>query len=290
MMGTHYGVRPGENSLYVPNITVSITGSTTSTWQPSSGALSLPTAGTYYLVPSGGNVNVSVKMWGAGGGASQGGAGGYAAGQITLNLGQTYTIIVGGAGIHASGEGAGGGGFSGIFLSSTINQGNAILIAGGGGGGMSDPRTGLGGGGGGTNGQNGTGYDGTNFGGFGGTQSSGGAAWNSANGTAGSALQGGTSGNAAAAGGTPGGGGAGSSGGWGGGGGGGGYFGGGGGQSTVSSAKGNGGGGSGYINSGLVSNGNLISASYTTAGNSGDSDRGTSGNTATAGKVLLTLL
>jgi hypothetical protein len=74
---------------------------------------------------------------------------------------------------------------------------------------------------------------------------------------------------------------------FGGGGGGGGYFGGGGGGDSVTQAGGGGGGGSGYYSPSLATNGALYTGSSTTPGNSGDSRRGTAGNTATAGKIYL---
>jgi len=217
---------------------------------------------TYTLVSSA-DITTRVTAAGAGGGTSgtrqvSGGAGGLSTGTFTFLAGQTYQLIVGGAGEGGnvanpnpllgaggfggggngggrSGLGGGGGGYTGLFGTS-ITQTNAIIIAGGGGGGNDDPANG--GGGGGASGGNssnvpGAGGPSVSRGGFGGTQTSGGAAGGADGGpgTAGSALQGGR----------------------GGAGGGGGYFGGGGGQFyTGCCAGGAGGGGSGYIHPTLL--------------------------------------
>jgi len=61
----------------------------------------------------------------------------------------------------------------------------------------------------------------------------------------------------------------------------------GGGGDSVTQAGGGGGGGSGYYSPSLATNGALYTGSSTTPGNSGDSRRGTAGNTATAGKIYL---
>lgn len=254
------------------------------------------TAGVYtWTVPTGITSGKAI-IWGAGGGSSTngtlGGGGGYATGYLNLQPGTTYYIVVGTegrstvqndiaslpggpgqAGPGSSGGGTGGG-FSGIFRNS-VSQANAIIIAGGGGG--AGPGL-IGGGGGGTIGQDGSftasqWY--TSPGGKGGTQAAGGAGGSSdyINGGAGSALKGGDAVNGSPL--------------VGGGGGGGGYFGGGAGAAG-SGNRGAGGGGSGYLHPTLVtSQGQLIAGSEVTPGNSTDSQRGTAGNSQTAGKVII---
>lgn len=244
-----------------------------------------------YTVTANSNANVSVKIWGAGGACGYnysqninstadqgpGGGGGFTSGVIAFVSGQTYKFCVGQGGIRsATGSGLGatylagglssnisasyggtqGGGYTGIFLTSTISQANALLIAGGGGAGA-DSRYGVtGGAGGGASGGSAAYLQG----GTGGSQSEGGlpSIYNGA--TAGSALMGGISGYNAAAPGAPSGGG------------GGGYFGGGGGN------VGGGGGGSGYFKPSYpVSSASTTVGSGATPGNSADPDRGTSG-------------
>lgn len=260
-------------------------------------------AGLYYFTPYV-DMNVLVKMWGGAGGTCQisnggwGGAGGYAEGELTLYSTDTYVIVVGGGGTGGNfNGGGGGGGYSGLFLSS-ISQANAYLIAGGGGGGIGDNGASyLGGaGGGGSSGVDGLGWrTTTNFvGGKGGTQIAGGAIGNGdiSSATPGSALQGGSTGNANVSGGYGGGGNGSQNYGYDGGGGGGGYYGGGAGGSGTSSGKNFGGGGSGYYKSGTVLYGTLISGYYTTPGNTSDTDRGTAGSpvngsTGNPGKVIM---
>ena len=211
-----------------------------------------------FVIPDG-VTELTVKMWGAGGGNgawasnNTAGAGGYASGKISVTPGQTILYIVGGGGQGVTGaagdgglggwggggfgtkgdaSGGGGGGYTGLFTG-TVHQQTALMIAGGGGAGTGFQ---IGGGGGGTTGGNGV--DGT-----GGTQSAAGGP------SAGGPLYGGngsgqrtvsTSNDD--------------------GGGGGGYFGGGGGSGD---GRG-GGGGSGYLNPTKVTNGTL------TAGENGN--------------------
>jgi hypothetical protein len=193
--------------------------------------------GRTYTLVSNINIEFTLTAAGAGGATSisrsvSGGAGGLSQGTFTFLAGQTYTLVVG----------AGGGGYTGLFLGS-VSQANAIIIAGGGGGGANNPA--VGGAGGGTTGGN-SGNAGPR-GGFGGTQSAGG----SGGGSSGSALAGGsgsTSGGAA---------------------GGGGYFGGGGGTPfNICCADGAGGGGSGYIHP------TLLTSAVTTQGAGSASDVG----------------
>ena len=212
--------------------------------------------------------SATAKVWGAAGGAANGGPGGYATGTLpAINNAATYKVWVGGGGKVAAnyfgsgqlgGFGGGGlcgytngpsasyvigsgGGLSGIFLG-VATFGNSILIAGGGGGGGA-----TGGSGGGTTGGNG-GASGLGGGGGGGSQVSGGGTGTSAGGfstnpTAGGQLYGG---DAASSINTT----------YSGGGGGGGYYGGGGGGAN-NYHGGAGGGGSGYINAAYVTNGSL---------------------------------
>jgi hypothetical protein len=211
---------------------------------------------------------IYVKLWGAGGGGgnsggwsfgSPGGGGGHSHALIPVISGTVYYIVVGSGGqsLYAGGQTAGyggggglssntdnryagqGGGYCGIFSSSTISQANALLIAGGGGGGGSSRMFGgnWGGAGGGLVAQQGNSpWDNKPaYGGGPGTQSAGGAAGTGAQ--AGSALTGGYGGTTA----NPYGGG-----------GGGGYWGGGGGGYIESNTMAGAGGGSGYVSSSAI--------------------------------------
>ena len=145
------------------------------------------------------DIALQLEAWGAGGGGTRnsqgpsGGAGGYASGVYIFRAGTTYNVIVGGAGEGGSEtpdnnnaynayntgagnvgaltahvqDGAGGGGYTGIF-GGTISQANALIIAGGGGGGAG--AVALGGAGGGLLGNAGD----TNYSGTGATQTAGG--------------------------------------------------------------------------------------------------------------------
>ncbi len=235
---------------------------------------------------------VRIKGWaggatgrGGGGGAAGGGAGG--AFDVTFNLapGTVITLMVGKAGsAPATGLGGVGGGLSGVFLGS-VSQANALAIAGGGGAGAASSSPG--GGGGGTAGGDGTGSSP----GLGGTANSGGSGGAGGGGN-GTALQGGigyngNSGTAVYGGGAPGGG---DNSTWTSGGGGGGYFGGGGGGGPGgASPGGSGGGGSGYIASSRAGymSGTPYAATGATPGNSSDPDRGTAGNPAADGKIMV---
>ena len=252
-----------------------------SNWTLASGALTLDTAQVYTITPTS-NMNINAKMWGAGGSSNSGntysgGAGGYASGTIALTGGTSYKVRVGSPTGGGSGGSGAGGGYSGIFVTSETHA-NSVIIAGGGGGGANrysvDQVQAAGGG---ASGQTG-GYVSSPAGGGGGTQTAGGtgsSAGTSRAGTDGSALTGGV-GNSAGS--------------YGGGGGGSGYYGGGGGASRVGGDGGNngcGGGGSGYIGHSSVSNGVNTAGNTVTPGNSSDSDRGTAGNPAVAGKVVI---
>ena len=114
--------------------------------------------GKVYTIISSNDVEVDVKVSGAGGGSSYvgdvksvGGKGGLSSGKLTLLADKEYKLVVGGAGGNSLGtpgyggggsntRGGGGGGYSGIFLGS-VSQSNAIIIAGGGGGGGTLPGT-----------------------------------------------------------------------------------------------------------------------------------------------------
>jgi len=222
----------------------------------------------------------TLKGGGGGGGESggNGGQGGTTVGYFYVQSGVTYKLLVGapgqkkapGAGPGQSsfpgggvagqlGYGGTGGGYTGIFNSTTINQSNALLIAGAGGGGSWESR--LGGQGGGSSGQ--AGQAGLNTGGGGGTQTQGGAASNVSGSTPGSALQGGSPGSS----GDQGGGGAGGAG----------WYGGGGGSGNGQGASG--GGGSGYIGG----NNSSLGTGITTVGGGGQGGQASQGNEAWAG-------
>jgi hypothetical protein len=155
----------------------------------------------YWTVPSGVS-QITVKVWGAGGGGRTGsystytgGSGGYTEATLNVTPGQQLCITVGqggqqgstiggnggwpGGGYGTAGDasGGGGGGVVGVFINSYAHA-NALIIAGSGGSGGYR----YGGAGGGTTGGNGS------YGGNGGTQSAGGTGTNGADG---SALQGG---------------------------------------------------------------------------------------------------
>ncbi len=239
------------------------------------GPLSLSTAGTWTLTPAS-SFNASIKVWGAGAANGQynSGAGGAAVGVLAMVNGSSYVARVGASngGGSTAGSAKYGAGYSGIFISSETFA-NAKIMAGGGGGSDSDDggRNANGGAGGGDSGQNGQGY--SNSYGKGGTQSAGGAGGTaSSNGSPGSALTGGAGNTTSGSG-------------YYGGGGGSGYYGGGGGGMQASWAGGGGGGGSGYI--GGVTSATNYQGNYTTPGNSGDANRGTSGNTGQPGKVYI---
>ena len=202
-----------------------------------------------FIVPAG-VTSVIIEAWGAQGGGSYGGNGGYASGTLSVTPGQALAIYVGGQGGTNAAAGWNGGGLGGYDL----QNGGATS---GGGGGASDVRAGgvsviiAGGGGGaciegGENAPGGTGggMSGSNapncinaIGGAGGTQSGPGIVFTTSRGaTSGSGSQGGNGSSAVQA--------------WAGGGGGGGYFGGAGGTSTQDHPAGygaGGGGGSSYI-------------------------------------------
>ena len=202
---------------------------------------------------------VEIKLWGAGGGGTLGGYGGFSKGNINFKENDFYIIWVGEGGNRTNNVGGltsrfGGGGYigktghkdcwvgtggglSGIFINS-VSHSNSIIIAGGGGG----SRTGAsgvdsyGGSGGGNIGGTGENPDNSAKPGTGGTQTNGGNPGGSG-GISGSELLGGGSGPTLS-----------------GSGGGGGFYGGGGGN-NVNYCGGPGGGGSGYIESSKIING-----------------------------------
>src|SRR5690606_3229285 len=197
-----------------------------------------------------------IEMWGANGGGSQGGIGGYTKGEYN-HTGGTLYIVVGGAGgtggtpsdlnggYNGGGprpnpggatRGSGGGAThisrsTGLLTDSTVRT-NIVIVAGGGGGGSNT--TGIVAGGGGVTGANSNGANP----GQGGTQTAGGAAGAGTSGSPGTAGQGGQSLDMAGAGG----------GGW--------YGGGAGGGSVGGNNSNGGGGGSSYI--GGVTSGTTI--------------------------------
>lgn len=219
------------------------------------------TSTPYTLTVSGGNLTITLYLWGASGGSSNysagyySGAGGGTLGTITLSTGTNYYLYVGqggkppaaidgsggsggwpngGYGTMGDASGAGGGGmsmFSKALYSTSMSTSNIFLIAGGGGGNTGYARSA--GAGGGTDGGSASGIVGT-----GGTQNAGGQ-YN------GSYLKGGNATGSQYSGSDDGGGG------------GGGYYGGGGGTSDAQPA----GGGSGYYNPSLVSSGSTVAGS-----------------------------
>ncbi|WCM41543.1 fibronectin type III domain-containing protein [Flavobacterium sp. CBA20B-1] len=221
-----------------------------------------------------------IEVWGANGGGSQGGIGGYSKVSYT-HTGGTLYIVVGGAGATGglpadinggyngggarpnpggATRGSGGGAThvsrsSGLLTDAAVRS-NIIVVAGGAGGG-SNSGTGVGGGG----GLTGVNSNGSNPG-QGGTQTAGGAAGAGTSGSPGTAGQGGQSLDMAGAGG----------GGW--------YGGGAGGGSVAGNTSNGGGGGSGYINGAGVTSG--ITRDHTQSGFIANPD--TSGN----GTVIIT--
>lgn len=258
------------------------------------GPFSFTSGSTTFAVP-GGAGTAAIKVWGAGGGGGDcfavdfvsigcnggdGGGGGYAKADISLNSLETLYVEVGDGG-DTSGTPGEGGGYTAVRRSSTY----LIQAGGGGGGGYADDDNGginatggSGGAGGGSSGLAGTdgsaspgdeGEGGTNLaGGAGGT---GGAGTNGAAGVANAGGIGGGTGTGGA------GVGAGGVYGTSGGGGGGGRFGGGGGENStgVSTAAGGGGGGG----SSLTTGSNTIETAGAGAvpGNSSDADNGGAG-------------
>jgi len=217
-----------------------------------------------WTVPAG-VTSVQIECWGAEGGTSASGKGGYAKGTLAVTPGQILYIYVGQAGALGAGsglqfapitfngggrgttyngtEGGGsGGGASDVRTSTALST--RVIVAGGGGGGYLYSGAGnpAGGDGGGASGNNGTNYPGyPNSAGYGGTQSAGGLGGSiSTPASPGSLGAGGNSPTTNY-----------------GGGGGGGYYGGGGGDNTAA------GGGSSYI-------GGVTSGTTTTGGRSGN--------------------
>jgi len=229
-----------------------------------------------YVVPAG-VTSLTVKMWGAGGGAGSyggwncgyvGGGGGYSNGTIAVTPGSTYYIVVGRGGqggtssqlatcyggggrscVSSDCRYCGGGGGRSAFRN-TANTADLMTAGGGGGGGATSGNNNYlhrGGAGGGATGQNGENqYNGSPYHGYGGSQVGGGAGGTGASrtGIAGSQYQGGYPGGAESYGG----------------GGGGGWYGGGGG--SYHSYMSGGGGGSGYISGAGVSNATTTTGNY----------------------------
>jgi hypothetical protein len=214
----------------------------------------------------------SIQCWGANGGSTNGGRGGYSTGSITISSPTTYYIYVGGVGTTTNSTGSGnapggwngggngscysgygtsggGGGGSDVRTTQNTNYANRIIVAGGGGGGGYYNTTGhAGGNGGGTTGGNGVGYlNGFYWTGQGGTQTAGGNGTTESNSIVGAGALGVGGSHSSTAPGS----------GWAGCGGGGGYYGGSAGGAVHSS----GGGGSGYI--GGVSNGTTVAFGQT---------------------------
>lgn len=97
---------------------------------------SSPTSGTNYVVPAG-VTTITVKCWGAAGGADggtgakAGGPGGYAQADIATTPGETLTVKVGGGGARDANafQGGAGGGYTALLRGSTV-----LIVAGAGGG------------------------------------------------------------------------------------------------------------------------------------------------------------
>jgi hypothetical protein len=277
--------------------TISPSVSGKSTWNLSTdGDLVLPSGGLWTITPTA-DFSANTKIWGAGGGnyttGNGGGPGGAAFGKISFENGVTYQLFVGNPGTSASSTrgGGGGGAASGVLRAGSTE----VLIAGGGGGGSGADASGRqGGSGGGTNGSTAPGS-----GGGGGTQVSAGAGGvgSRRTGSSGSGTNGGrgsgatdsySGGSVSGISGYTGGMGIYDAGDQGGGGGGGGHYGGGGGGGDAGGFGG--GGGSGYYSTTYVTDVTLYNGSSSTSpGNASDSDRGTAGNGATAGKIVLSL-
>lgn len=262
----------GGGGAVARQFTISPAVSGKSTWDlDADGPLNLGTAGTWDITPLA-TFEADTDVWGAGGGENgyPAGAGGYAAGLVTLTKDVAYKLYVGASPGTGSGTlggapgggrsygspygGGGGGGYSGLRTAA----GDGVLIAGGGGGSAWGASGSLGAGGG-SSGQSGTTYVGTP--GAAGTQSVG-TLWQGGNGTNTSDT--------------------------GGGGGGGGYRGGGGGTSEGGVGGAGGGGGSGYFDPASVASAVLTAGSGTTPGQSGHASRGTAGNVRLPGRVILT--
>ncbi|GAB5389644.1 MAG: hypothetical protein Alpg2KO_26120 [Alphaproteobacteria bacterium] len=239
-----------------------------------------------FMIPAG-CTRVAVAIWGAGGGGGgctqgsthstfSGGAGGYTTGELVVTPGETLNMVVGGGGASGDGSGndggyggggngvefaGGGGGYSGLFRGTVGSQVNALLVAGGGGGGGAVTPVGAGSSHNGGPGGGGAGYDdGASLSnGLGGTASTGGAGGQDLNGSA----QSGSNGSVFAGGDATLGAGQGA------GGGGAGYYGGGGGgaMSAGPYAFGSsaGGGGSGYVETGSVTQSQMLAGNGSSA-------------------------
>ncbi len=271
------GFTPGLSNTGTSNVAITGTGAGASVGLllRSSGSPTTWTIPSTYTwtVPSSGVGSIQITANGAGGGGvggtyGYGAAGGSSTGALAVTAGQTYYILVGGAG-PATGttggyggggggtsngiySGSGGGGMTWLGIASTFSTSTAIIVAGGGGGGGATQSQG--GTGGGASGANG-GSCGSGGGGSGGTSTGGGAGGTgTVTGSHGSAGIGGTApggtGNNA-------------------GGGGGGYYGGGSGAGSATGG-GAGGGGSGYVwSSTSLTNWTTIAGAGAAAGSNG---------------------
>ncbi len=234
-----------------------------------------------------------VKAWGAGGGAPDGAAGGYAEGLLGLEPATYYVVVGGGARMGSGGapgggsssigaQGRGGGGYSGLFskgpVAMVVDFGHALVIAGAGGGGCTASGSLFRGGAGGTTGalraENGDGSPNsgalTTMGGLGGLGS---GATGGEDGSPGGMLAGGNGGFDATRSG---------------GGGGGGYWGGGGAGVDYGGAGACNGGGGGSSFVGLMATGvTTLGGRGVVPGNDGDALRAGAGSVAGDGAVLL---
>lgn len=270
-----------------PILTISPAVSGKTSWDVGTTPLTLNAGTTYTITNSGAsNVSFAVRMWGAGGGITNGttlgGEGGYTSGTYTLAAGTSVNMLAGSAGT----AGGGGGGATAIYNTSNANTVYAVAAGGGGAGNT------VGGKGGAATGETSPQVSGWQaYGGQGGTQSSGGAGGygDRGSGGAGSFRNGGAgSGNsttyAGGAGWGVGGNGRFKSGDGNQGGGGGGYYGGGGGGASAGGAGG--GGGSSY----LGTLGSTIIAAQLTQGVGSDANRGTAGNAGVDGKIYISTI
>jgi len=133
-----------------------VTTSTTTVQEQDPETFSYTGAIQTYTVPDG-VTSIKVKCWGAAGGSTYGGAGGYAGGTVSVTPGETIQVVVGQGGRTGGSNLGSGGGFTGILSvwnTSDISATHAgsIIIAGAGGGGGNSSNNPAGNGGGETGG------------------------------------------------------------------------------------------------------------------------------------------
>jgi hypothetical protein len=133
-----------------------VTTSTTTVQEQDPETFSYTGAIQTYTVPDG-VTSIKVKCWGAAGGSTYGGAGGYAGGTVSVTPGETIQVVVGQGGRTGGSNLGSGGGFTGILSvwnTSDIaaTHAGSIIIAGAGGGGGNSSNNPAGNGGGETGG------------------------------------------------------------------------------------------------------------------------------------------